>query len=127
MTFIQKQSQCTSLQYITYDYVIDLDHDTNTEKLEETALPFRKIEALLYDSKARKKLFLLDTCESGEFLDIGSADHGTDGHRGVKARAAKVFGSPVIKESVEAVRKKMLLDIFSKRDRLILQDFTRVC
>lgn len=43
-----------------------LTHDTKVADLAGTALPYDAIEALLYDSPPRHKLFLQDTCQSGE-------------------------------------------------------------
>jgi WD40 repeat protein/uncharacterized caspase-like protein len=43
-----------------------LTYDANPDALDKTAIDFDQIEALLQGIKPRKKLFLLDTCESGE-------------------------------------------------------------
>jgi len=45
-----------------YYYLV---HDTKLDDLPGTAVGFDRIETLLYDTKARQKLFLMDTCQSG--------------------------------------------------------------
>lgn len=44
-------------------------HDVDVRRLAETAAPFSLLEDLLLANGARRKLFLLDTCESGEWED----------------------------------------------------------
>jgi hypothetical protein len=46
-----------------------LTHETDPENLRITAAPFELIEDLLHDIRPRNKLFLMDTCESGEQED----------------------------------------------------------
>ncbi len=43
-----------------------LTHETNISDLKNTAASFKLLEELLQGIKQRKKLFLIDTCESGE-------------------------------------------------------------
>ncbi len=81
----------------TYYY---LTHGARLDDLPGTAAPFEAIERLLFDSKPRKKLFLMDTCQSGEIdEDAPAAAGGGAGARGLAARAvpmssrtARVFG-----------------------------------
>jgi hypothetical protein len=47
--------------------------DTKIEQLLTTAVPFDAIEDLLTHGKARRRLLLLDTCESGARDDLGAA------------------------------------------------------
>ena len=47
----------------TYYYVT---YDTDIKNLSKTAADFDLIENILQEAKARNKLFLMDTCESGE-------------------------------------------------------------
>lgn len=49
--------------YAKYYYVT---HDTHLSRLAQTAADFESIEDLLQGISARRKLFLLDTCQSGE-------------------------------------------------------------
>jgi hypothetical protein len=46
-----------------------LTHESDPENLGRTAADFALIEKLLLDASPRKKLFLMDTCESGEVAD----------------------------------------------------------
>jgi WD40 repeat protein len=64
-------------------------HETDPARLHETAAPFEAIEALLYESAARKKLLLLDTCESGERDAEASSSGNAAGARGLRSRAAR--------------------------------------
>lgn len=48
-----------------------LAHDSTPSDLAGSGIPFERLEALLFDSKPRKKLFLLDTCQSGEGREVG--------------------------------------------------------
>jgi uncharacterized caspase-like protein len=46
-----------------YYYIV---HDTDMSSLKKTAISWADLEALLYATKANKKVLLMDTCESGE-------------------------------------------------------------
>lgn len=46
-----------------------LTHNADPNALSETAAPFETIESLLYETASRRKVFLMDTCESGEMGD----------------------------------------------------------
>jgi uncharacterized caspase-like protein len=96
----------------TYYY---LTHDVDLTKLADTAASFEDIEAILADTPARRKLFLLDTCESGEADDEGvggvlEASRGSA--RGVRVAQAS---------AVSAVRRPWLAD----RDRYIYNNLAR--
>ncbi len=77
----------------TYYY---LTHDADLKNLPDTGASFEIIEELLADARPRKKLFLMDTCESGEINEsIQRAYLAMAGSRGFKARttrAVRVFG-----------------------------------
>ncbi len=51
---------------MTYYYIL---YDTSPENLSRTAISFREIEKIMYNTQARNKLLLLDTCESGTLDD----------------------------------------------------------
>lgn len=53
-------------EYTTYYY---LTHNTDLNNLKDTAANFELIEGLMQGIAPRKKLFLMDTCESGEVED----------------------------------------------------------
>ncbi len=46
-----------------------MTHETDLERLAQTAVPFEQLQDLIAASPARDKLFLMDTCESGERED----------------------------------------------------------
>ena len=104
----------------TYYY---LGHGADPANLAATAIPFEAIEALLYTSRARKKLFLLDTCQSGEQIDLAL---GAAGEEGLAARSVRGFrvGGAKRAEPSEATRR-MWLAALRDRDRMILMDLSR--
>ena len=77
---------------VTDDYYF-VCHDTQKAKLEQTGLPFGDIDNILAKAPARRRLLLLDTCQSGEpdkeALGTGSAPKPIQvaGKVGVRARA----------------------------------------
>ena len=46
-----------------------LPHEADVEHLSDSAVPFEQLEALVQAPQARRKLVLLDTCESGASSD----------------------------------------------------------
>jgi WD40 repeat protein len=71
-------------------------HDVNVKKLSTTAADFELIEALLDGIGARRKLFLMDTCQSGEDSEGLSLMPG-EGARGLRmrnVRALELEGGP---------------------------------
>lgn len=79
--------------------------------VSETGLDFEAVEALLYATPARRKLLLLDTCESGERAE-GLAGLGDT--RGLSSRAVRRVGGP----APAVVRR-------SNRDRFLYDDLLR--
>ena len=55
----------THTQDAAADYFF-VTHETDVSRLRQTAAPFEMVEALVDGIAARRKLFLMDTCESGE-------------------------------------------------------------
>jgi len=101
-----------------------LTHEADPANLAETAAPFELLEELLARAKPRRKLFLLDTCESGEVdpEEAGSQVAALSGSRGIKARSTRGVARPPGKASGEkAPRRKHLL----QRDRFIYNDLAR--
>ena len=103
----------------TYYY---LTHEAQLDRLEETAAPFEQLEALLDGIPSRRKLFLMDTCESGE-LEPGSlaaADLETGEQAGRRARGFKRDVATVPAASTPAVRSYL-----HDRGRYIYNDLSR--
>ena len=113
-----------------------LDHDTRMDDLPGTALPFEQIEALLYESKPRNKLFLVDTCQSGEDLDLRALTKPLRNARGLAARALRggnwrgfkplggiTLGAPGqgASDATDVLVQRSLRD----RNRFIYRDLTR--
>ncbi len=82
----------------TYYYVT---HDTDTTRLADTAASFEYIEDILQGVQPRKKLFLMDTCESGEVDDsVQNAYFAMADKRGIKTRAiTRERGLKVVKKA----------------------------
>jgi len=69
-----------------------LTHEADPRRLSETAIPFDAIEGLLDGIGARRRLLLLDTCESGE-REPGPPEPVASGKGGLAARAARGFAA----------------------------------
>jgi len=65
-------------------------HEVDVANLRNTAAPFELFEGLLQDIAPRRKLFLMDTCESGERdpESIAASSAGT-GQRGLRSRSTR--------------------------------------
>lgn len=69
----------------TYYYLL---RDSELDRLQETAAHFSLVESLLEGIPARRKLMLMDTCESGELFtsdDVVASSPGA-GRKGLRAR-----------------------------------------
>jgi uncharacterized caspase-like protein len=76
-------------QEATYYY---LTHDADVENLSTTAANFDLIEDLMQGIAPRNKLFLMDTCESGEVEDdIQEQYYAMANSRGIKARTTRAI------------------------------------
>lgn len=67
-----------------------LTHDTDLADLPKTAADFSLLEGLLERTRAQRKLFLIDTCESGEMDSTLQSEYATlETNTGFKARSIK--------------------------------------
>jgi len=103
----------------TYYYVT---HETDIDNLSKTAANFGLVEDILQGIGPRNKLFLMDTCESGEVDDAVS-----DGYlamadsRGIKSRVIDKRGFAVKGKQKKESKRSYLLD----NDRYIYNDLVR--
>jgi hypothetical protein len=104
----------TTYYYLTYN--ADLDN------LSATAAPFDLVEDLMLDIKPRKKLFFMDTCESGEVDDakINSIVSAAKNSKGIRARSIRKRA--IIKKAGGAAPKRAYL---LERERYIYNDLFR--
>jgi len=96
-----------------------LTHDTNLSDLAGTAAEFELVESLLDGVQPRQKLFLMDTCESGELEDDAQATYSAlADSRGLSSRGLTV----VSKTSIASEPPRAFL---ARRDRYIYNDLSR--
>lgn len=106
-------------------------HETDVKHLPETAARFEVIEDILQGIAPRKKLFLMDTCESGEAADGEDQDEkpgagmlalgGAEG-RGLRARTTRALSLDVGVEVQETAPFRA--HVFD-RDRYVYNDLSR--
>lgn len=98
-------------------------YEMDPERLPETAAPFEQIEGLLQDVAPRRKLFLIDTCESGErdATPAPAANAGVKGSRGLRPRGAPSLAAVAPATTGARKPRPYLFD----RDRYIYNDLTR--
>ncbi len=97
-----------------------LTHDTDLERIEDTAASFELFEELLDGIAPRRKLFLIDTCESGERSDVELAARET-GKDVEGARARTTRGLIVEREETTPPMRRYRID----QSRLIYSDLVR--
>jgi WD40 repeat protein len=93
-------------------------YDTDVKSVATTAAPFQVIESLFDGVAARKKLLLLDTCESGE-RDEATGATAEGGARGIHSRALVLDDGPA--RAGGAAARAVILD----RERFIYRDLSR--
>ncbi len=97
-----------------------LTYDADINRLEKTAAQFELIEELLQGIKPRRKLFLLDTCQSGEFAGQNEADLlARATKRGLKSRGIR---KKVLQQSK---KKREFQRLATDRRRFIYNDLFR--
>ena len=102
----------------TYYY---LTHNTDINDLKGTAADFELVEDLLQGVAPRNKLFLMDTCESGEIDEAVQINNAASaGSRGLKPRAARAL--TITAKPGEKVRPRSWL---FQKDRYISNDLSR--
>ena len=117
--------------YATYYYLV---HETDLENLSRTAIDFERLEDLLQGIPPRRKLFLMDTCGSGE-VDPEAAralfaarDDAGDGETGMGVRSRLPVtggseGSPAAQSGSLTTRR--VRRYLQSRDRYIHNDLKR--
>jgi WD40 repeat protein len=98
----------------TYYYLM---HDTDIDNLADTAAPYEQIEDILQVIAPRKKLLLMDTCESGEVeADMQEEYFEVANSRGFRPRTTRA-----IRARFSRIGKPLVLS----RDRFIHNDLMR--
>jgi WD40 repeat protein len=105
-----------------------LMHDTDLARLESTAISFEQIEDLLQGIAPRKKLFLMDTCESGEREEETEASPALafaalDGTG--KARGIKVHAKPPIARRATYTRDRFIYNDLVRRSGAVVFSSSR--
>lgn len=96
-----------------------LTHQTDLNRIEDTAVPFELLEGLLQGISPRKKLFLLDTCYSGESGDPSNLEQFTLGNaRGLVSRGIR-------RKVLDGTAISRVQDSFTDRNRFIDNDLFR--
>jgi WD40 repeat protein len=95
-----------------------ITHDADLEHLRETAAPFELIENLVAELPARRRLLLLDTCESGD-REGGSAP-ATAGTGALRSRTTRAL----VRTSADS-RGAPPRAVVRDRERFIYADLTR--
>ncbi|MBK9264203.1 MAG: caspase family protein [Polyangiaceae bacterium] len=98
-------------------------HEVDPTRLSETAAPFDVVEDLLMGIRSRKKLFLMDTCESGEREKDEAPSSGiAAAARALVARSARQLELDVARATPSrgAPRRKIY-----DRERYIYNDLSR--
>ena len=107
----------------THDLAADFYYatwETDVKHLRETAASFDLVEGLMQGTRSRRKLLLLDTCESGERDDdVAGAPDLPAGARGIRARTARAL------ELVPAGTRKTPRPYLLDRERFIYNDLAR--
>jgi hypothetical protein len=97
-----------------------ITHETDVARLRETAAPFDLVEDLLAGIAPRKKLLLLDTCESGERTDAALAIAESPGARKLRPRSTR----KLVRVKAAAAPRAPRSYLFD-RERFIYNDLAR--
>ncbi len=105
--------------YVTYD--------TDLSRLEQTAADFESIENLLQGIAPRNKLFLMDTCQSGELsgeaqsLSINNTGGRQLHSRGIRAKKGQALGSAGAVVGIRGDRSRYIYnDLFRRSGSIVL-------
>lgn len=118
-----------------------LTHETDIRNLKDTAADFDTIEDLLQGIAPRNKLFLMDTCESGELdATVKTGFYRMAATRGIQARAIQERGLANVAGTSQTVRPTAALQAapatgtspsagqrsyLNEKDRYIYNDLAR--
>lgn len=108
----------------TYYYVV---HASDPRNLAQTGVPFERLEGLFDGITARRRLLLLDTCESGDVDDFPGEQ---DASNKLRARSRSARGLVLEENATEAPKPTAnptavpgrRRDYLRQRDRLIYDD-----
>jgi len=105
-------------------------YDAELSRLGETAARFELIEDILQGIAPRNKLFLMDTCESGELEEgVQATMFAQAGSRGIIARTARGIAVKAVptsgNASAAAAAPAGAREYLAQRDRYIYNDLAR--
>lgn len=103
-----------------------LTSEVDLDNLRQTAAPFELVENLLQDIKPRNKLFLMDTCESGELQDETVTFY-TAAAESQAIRPRSIRGLTIVNSSQNGKRPVLRVnrDFLLNKDRYIYNDIFR--
>ncbi len=96
-----------------------LTHDADTANLAGTAADFGLVEDLLQGIAPRRKLFLMDTCESGADADEGASGRGP-GARGPGLTLTRAAKGATIREALADRRRYIYNDLARRSGAVVL-------
>lgn len=100
----------------TYYY---LPYEADREHLESSSIPFEEFENLLHGIAPRRKLFFMDTCESGEAEDEGST-LSAQNNIPARSRAVRGFRTPGKKRRYLYQKDRYIYNNLSRRSGAIV-------
>jgi uncharacterized caspase-like protein len=105
-------------------------HEIDVHDIPHTSAPYELIEALFEGTAARRRLLLMDTCESGERDDEDAPAVAAAGTRGLRARTTRAFvldagGAAPARAAVVYARDRFIDNDLARRSGLVVLSSSR--